>query len=476
MNPQGKLRFFISIFAVIFGISFILYQVAQSKHDQRSAPHLPNRYKYDMALFNWISKVAVGSQELINNAELKLEGQISEKDFEAMSSGRFIEPYLIDKDPSQSKEVATAKLILAGHLISASSFQKVAESTDKQDPLAQYIIGFYAPEFLEQNKQFNYEEPLKLFPDLKDNLGWIAELFLSDLAMAKPSESAQDTRGDLFFYAKRKAIMFFFTIFISICAFGSGLVFLISFTWAAFTKRLVMHKKRNLIENNLLLEIFALYILAMGSVFWYGNNVQDLSPQQRLDLNLYATLSLVLLILWPLFNGEKLSELLDSLGLYVDNAWKAIKDVIYGPLFVFACWPLLGILGTLYQIILNMFNVDIEQGQHPVVPVFLASDNEAVISSLVLFAVVIAPIVEEIFFRGTLYTYLRTKFGIFISMILSGFIFAVIHPQGAVGILPLTLIGSGLAFLREWRGSLISSIFAHATVNGSIIFLILQLR
>ena len=95
--------------------------------------------------------------------------------------------------------------------------------------------------------------------------------------------------------------------------------------------------------------------------------------------------------------------------------------------------------------------------------------------TLLVFAVIAAPIVEETAFRGVLYRHLRasssilgTALSIFGSVLLVSFIFAAIHPQGWVAIPALMSIAVGMNLMREWRGSLISSIVVHGMSNGIV--------
>ena len=76
-----------------------------------------------------------------------------------------------------------------------------------------------------------------------------------------------------------------------------------------------------------------------------------------------------------------------------------------------------------------------------------------------------APLVEETMFRGALHGHLRRTAPILVSALISGFVFAAIHPQGLGGIPALTAMGINFALLREWRGSLIAPITAHAINN-----------
>lgn len=84
-------------------------------------------------------------------------------------------------------------------------------------------------------------------------------------------------------------------------------------------------------------------------------------------------------------------------------------------------------------------------------------------------AAVLAPVVEETFFRGAFYRYLRSRWGMPAAGVLNGLIFAALHPQGWMAIPALTAMGFGFACLREWRDSLIAPMTAHAINNGLLI-------
>lgn len=85
-----------------------------------------------------------------------------------------------------------------------------------------------------------------------------------------------------------------------------------------------------------------------------------------------------------------------------------------------------------------------------------------------LSAVVWAPIVEETLFRGALYRFLRTRIGVVAAVLLSAAVFGAIHPYGGTGLVHVAVLGVLFACLREWRGSLIAPVVAHALHNGSI--------
>ncbi|MCD6569357.1 MAG: CPBP family intramembrane metalloprotease [Deltaproteobacteria bacterium] len=86
----------------------------------------------------------------------------------------------------------------------------------------------------------------------------------------------------------------------------------------------------------------------------------------------------------------------------------------------------------------------------------------------ILFFVVVClfgPFVEELFFRGILYTWIRQRLSLIFSVLISSILFASIHGH----IHPVQLIG-GIVFalIFEWRGSIWSSYIVHVLANIGI--------
>ena len=89
-----------------------------------------------------------------------------------------------------------------------------------------------------------------------------------------------------------------------------------------------------------------------------------------------------------------------------------------------------------------------------------------------LFAIgggVLAPIGEEVYFRGFIYNCLKHRFTVPLSIVLSGAIFAAIHIS-PLAIPVIFLMGMFLALVYEKTKSLWVTILMHA-VNNSIIFI-----
>ncbi len=92
---------------------------------------------------------------------------------------------------------------------------------------------------------------------------------------------------------------------------------------------------------------------------------------------------------------------------------------------------------------------------------------------LAFMAVVVAPVVEEVVFRGLLYRILRGYFGKLSAMFFISVLFASIHGNLPT-FLPLTLLSFALVAGLEVTGSLLVSIAMHATFNAvSLLFILL---
>ncbi len=88
--------------------------------------------------------------------------------------------------------------------------------------------------------------------------------------------------------------------------------------------------------------------------------------------------------------------------------------------------------------------------------------------SMLVMAGVVAPLGEELVFRGLLFPWLRGHLGVATAAILSGLIFAILH--GVPLLIPaLTAIGTALALLYHRCGSLWPVILAHGAFNAIMV-------
>jgi membrane protease YdiL (CAAX protease family) len=95
-------------------------------------------------------------------------------------------------------------------------------------------------------------------------------------------------------------------------------------------------------------------------------------------------------------------------------------------------------------------------------------------AAMALMVCLVAPFVEEILFRGILYAWLRRRWGVVLSSLVSGICFSLLH--GIVWLIPaIALLGVLLAVIYEKSGSLWPSIVTHATFNTVTLILLYTL-
>jgi hypothetical protein len=93
---------------------------------------------------------------------------------------------------------------------------------------------------------------------------------------------------------------------------------------------------------------------------------------------------------------------------------------------------------------------------------------------MLVFAGVVVPVAEEIFFRGVLYRWLRDKWGVAVGAIVSGLVFGIAHLEPATAI-PAAIMGVTLALVFEKSKSLWPSILIHILNNVTAIGLLYAL-
>jgi membrane protease YdiL (CAAX protease family) len=103
------------------------------------------------------------------------------------------------------------------------------------------------------------------------------------------------------------------------------------------------------------------------------------------------------------------------------------------------------------------------------------------IASAVL-AIVVAPVVEELYFRGIVFRSLRDRHGFWVGALVSGVIFGLVHyvpaPWQDSMLLQAIMVFTGiaLAWIYERRGNLVADIAAHMAFNTIGIVLIIWAR
>lgn len=132
---------------------------------------------------------------------------------------------------------------------------------------------------------------------------------------------------------------------------------------------------------------------------------------------------------------------------------------------------LYGVLGGLFLLVaITLLGVLIKQFQPDLSPqyyeeVLRSAGNLAVVLMVIFAGAVLAPLSEELFYRGMVYPVFRGKLGPLWGAVLTGLVFGAVHgdPWRAV---PLAIGGAILCYFYEKSGSILVPAVAHGIWNG----------
>lgn len=170
---------------------------------------------------------------------------------------------------------------------------------------------------------------------------------------------------------------------------------------------------------------------------------------------IYA-LSIVLVIGMPRLIKQRPTTK-EELGLQRLPQW---MDLVWAPAGMVAYLILTTIVMTIATQLLTF--VDYNQAQETGFAQ-IASQPEYILAFLSL--VVIAPVAEEILFRGYLFGKLRKYVSLWLAIFITSLLFAIVHFQWNVGI-DVFVLSVVLCLLRVYTGSLWPAILLHMLKNG----------
>lgn len=137
------------------------------------------------------------------------------------------------------------------------------------------------------------------------------------------------------------------------------------------------------------------------------------------------------------------------------------------PLFIMFL-PVVWIVTLIWSSILSSLQnagVVEEFAPQELVTLFQSGGDWLAIILLIVMAVVVAPIVEEIIFRGCIYRFLKSQTTLLGAQVISGAVFALLHAN-MLSFVPLVIVGFLLARVYEKTGSLAVAIWFHAFFNA----------
>ncbi|HET9250181.1 MAG TPA: CPBP family intramembrane glutamic endopeptidase [Actinomycetota bacterium] len=206
--------------------------------------------------------------------------------------------------------------------------------------------------------------------------------------------------------------------------------------------------------------------------------IQVMEPDTDLtNIVLTVVAAIVILGVLLLWLQVKHAGWLRVMGLPQRGAWR--KEIGAGVLFGLGLYPVMVIVvGGLLTVLLQAIS-----GEHVEAPEQVGEHLPAIGTAItIVYAIVIAPIGEELFFRGVLFRSLRDRHGFWVGALGSSVGFGLIHfiPGSAIDAALLMIVmfftGLALCFIYERRGTIVVPIATHVTFNVIGIVLIFGLR
>lgn len=218
----------------------------------------------------------------------------------------------------------------------------------------------------------------------------------------------------------------------------------------------------------LLLMVFSLLpFVNLGLIAWGLLRLTDTRLWMLLAMFLLEVF--LVLFVWGFASARRLS-LSKALGL----SWrKSPRAIWHGLVAYMTMFPwVFGFLWLIGQVC-EWFS-----WQPPVEPIqtLLFQEHDPLIVGLTLvLSCVVGPIVEEIFFRGLIFSALRRHSSRLVAMVVSASLFAAAHTN-LVGFVPILVLGCLLAYLYERTGSLMGPMAVHIVHNGLLVGLAMTMK
>jgi len=489
VHPPPRGWTWISWLAILTFVGFICWMQNRSVPAQAAVQPLQ-----ESALANTITqlrmRVAVGTLEITHwegenfpAAELEELYTDSAGDESVGSFGQRLQRAVLANEILGADE-ALQHLATLEILLQQEDLQPSAEQNELRQILGRLFLDYSqedwtAPSVPEAQRQI-----------LREKLGWSGELALA------PRETPDvNARQAAVWPAWRTIITLGIGVGTLLIIGGLGLIGLLAYSVMSLSGSIRTGIGPPRDYSGIYAETFALWLFWMLAIDFLMIVITR-NEAEQLAGNLIGNLCSLIVLVWPMFRGVEWNWMLSDLGLNWGR--RGMFEIGFGFLAYAMTLPLLAVGVALMFLAIFTYN-SLALAQVPSdFPMFLASaftPDEAIaahpivqylthdpwmVAMVFVLAVIAAPVLEEIMFRGVLYRQLRDGsrwlppvLSVLFSTLTNAALFAAIHPQGVFAIPPLVGLACGMTLAREWRGSLIAPITCHALNNGLVLSLAL---
>lgn len=219
--------------------------------------------------------------------------------------------------------------------------------------------------------------------------------------------------------------------------------------------------------------IYAIFYIALGSII--GQYLKGyVTKKNSVSINVFFTISISLITLFVLyvFCSKKKHITLPIIKLYLKDS-KSIKyDMWIGVIFWVVVFPWVTFFSSIFDIFIYLiFKVQKIPDQSAIYFLKSTTSNPFYFMLAMITIVILAPLLEEFFFRGILQNFFKKYLNRWFSIFFTSLIFGFVHFSNMQKLANITIVGSififsfFLGFIYEKQKSLISPIFLHATFN-----------
>ncbi len=133
--------------------------------------------------------------------------------------------------------------------------------------------------------------------------------------------------------------------------------------------------------------------------------------------------------------------------------------------------PVIALTSFAWNIVLRLLGLPNEP--QDLLAVFNGVQSKPLLAAMLFVACVLAPLNEELLFRGAIFRFCRQRFGRAMALLISGVLFGALHGNWA-SLVPLAVLGAVLALAYERTGDIRVPIVAHGLFNLNTLVILLS--
>jgi membrane protease YdiL (CAAX protease family) len=175
------------------------------------------------------------------------------------------------------------------------------------------------------------------------------------------------------------------------------------------------------------------------------------------------------LVAIALFVREHNMSWAESFGFKNEAGWAVVLGICAAIIVLPLCWWLQS------EMVQLLARLGFDGGEQETVSLLRLADSVWKQILLGVFAIAVAPIAEELFFRGIIYPMLKQTGFPRLALWATALLFAVIHCNLTVFV-PLTVLAIMLALLYEWTDNLLACIVVHSLFNAANFVMLFALK